>query len=417
MGFNPTTGILTAPFHKLNAESPLADLQLALGRTGGGSHLQLCRDVDANNNPVGAINKWAKYKPSNHPKLVGPLTGDERRVGANDGTYYGLEINVIVPDSQGSILAIHNSTFNYTGRPTSVNGAPCRVSDFVDALTNSQRGYAKYAEPTPGLALSSATAYIDLTQSLNLSGGYYPDNQVGVNLSAIVFGTDTPSEAQLGITYPCILVDKYVTALSDGIPLMQNGTAHMQWYVDFSKTVYNGSGAPFGSGETLQATVFLAQFGNNTSDQNTLSVLRDHWIDMEEPAIWFSHQIVPIPVTGQADSDCGFTIVTDTYTTPTILVDPDGVEWYNTDNLACKYSVTNTGYEGCTITVTISHDRLIANPVSKTFLADSAVQNRRVIFYPTDFAVSAFPSGNYTIEVEIIQQSGRRSTQTYTLTK
>ncbi|MBO7510240.1 MAG: hypothetical protein J6T35_03570 [Bacteroidales bacterium] len=53
---------MTAPFTKIGANGQ-GDLQQALGRTTCYSHIQLVGDVNQNSVAVGAVNKWAKYKP------------------------------------------------------------------------------------------------------------------------------------------------------------------------------------------------------------------------------------------------------------------------------------------------------------------------------------------------------------------
>lgn len=68
------------------------DLQKALGRTTCYSEIQLIGDVDANSNRVGAINKWAKFKPFQYSGIFTDSGPGSSRETAMRAANFGLSV-------------------------------------------------------------------------------------------------------------------------------------------------------------------------------------------------------------------------------------------------------------------------------------------------------------------------------------
>lgn len=132
-----TNGILTAPFTKI-ALNGQGDLQNALGRTTCMSEIQLVADIDVDSAAVGAIKKFAKFKPFRSSTVVYPfdpsqstpeLRSPERttdRVAAN----YGLT----APATKTDVAQVFGQEWVYNAPVSGTD--PLRALDFDGYDTN-----------------------------------------------------------------------------------------------------------------------------------------------------------------------------------------------------------------------------------------------------------------------------------------
>lgn len=409
MGWN--NHILTTPFVKTRLGGG-ADLQLAVG-TSSVSHLAICRGE------AGTINKWAKYKPSNHPAVVGPLTDSQRKFGANDGTRWGLAVT-ITGTNPGTLSQIHNSSFDYTGRPTSTNGAPCRVSDFVSQLTPGGTGYSDTAIPNPGMAviaenLSLPIAFVDIAQGLTFNGGYNVNNATGVDIADMVFGTNEALD--LTKVYPCILCGSYLTALRS----MEDGQVHPlkvsdsnypgTWYADFSKPVYGTSSKPFAAGQNLTCSIIAVQLGNNTFDQTTLAALSSSWILDSVDQVWLSKPASPIPISNTSRA-CGITIQTANASSAGMIVEPAGVSFTSTQ-LKVTLSIANAEASSAySVKATIGDD----SPTKSLVIRAGQTSTTATYTLSSDFPNTLFVTGQtYTFTIEVYKSGQLHRSATFSI--
>jgi hypothetical protein len=141
MGYDSTTGILTAPFTKIGSNG---DLQQALDRAVT-SHIQLIGDVNSNGDDLnpGKINKWAFYKPVKSSQLR-PLSDTERKE-----VKCGLLVTMY--QNPGDLKTNFESQWAYDKPVAGTN--PLRASDFVQSdptthailVSGTRGGYNKNA--------------------------------------------------------------------------------------------------------------------------------------------------------------------------------------------------------------------------------------------------------------------------------
>lgn len=131
MAYDSGTGVLIAPFTKIGANGQ-GDLQKALGRTTCYSEIQLVKDVDANNNDVGAVNVFAKYKPFPYNGMwANDASGKAARLAANKSTNYAMTI----PTFTNWSTLISGTPSNYAtkwtyNKPGGTATQPLRALDF-----------------------------------------------------------------------------------------------------------------------------------------------------------------------------------------------------------------------------------------------------------------------------------------------
>lgn len=202
MGWDSSTQILTAPFTKI-ALNGQGDLQNALGRTTCFSEIQLIGDVDANGNPVGAVNMWAKYKSVKNTAVSYADQLDANMKWKSTATwwkdYYG-RCGLIIPTATAlgtpasgffADLLSGSLPWSYDRPVAGTNLGPLRAYDFI--------GY--YAGAMPFMHQNGITQYtLDGNNSLTLQWPYAPvetiDEQLqltdvsvgGVTLDQMYFG-------------------------------------------------------------------------------------------------------------------------------------------------------------------------------------------------------------------------------------
>lgn len=142
------------------------------------------------------INKWAKHKPVDVPK-VEALTESER-IGTDTATghYYGVKM----ASQDGNLLDLLNVTFEYDARPTGY----FRLLDFD--------GYDHNAVCTISGAITGQYTNVPKNIRIAITIDKTMTNTTGIDYGAIIDmmmgGTGTPSSAlnRLKTMYPCILI-------------------------------------------------------------------------------------------------------------------------------------------------------------------------------------------------------------------
>lgn len=273
MPWNPNTKKMTAPVG-------LGDISQAVGLASGDLGTLIKN---------GVINKWALYKPIRYNKVSG-LTRDEfigMQVDVNEGIYFGLKLAATgqITAETSSWPLMHGVIWEYL-RPRGIVTLAgvrreewFRATDFVDMDTRTL-GYSANAAPNPSgrFAGSSETivGYYDISRGIDgIMVHYNAGNNDGVDLSMILKTPSTTLLHTLARTFPCALVTdangrSLFTALfhdEDGggwpRPLYYNNAyTSGAWYLDFYKSVYEGSGhelpVPWSGEQTgMKITLFM----------------------------------------------------------------------------------------------------------------------------------------------------------------
>lgn len=231
------------------------------------------------------INKWSKHKPIRYPKVDGLSDAEFKGTTADQlaGIYYGLKSNVIATDYE----SLHQTTYEYVGKPTGGANAPYRLGDF--------RGYDHNAEPNligyP--TFTDNTIYFDIQEpiSILIDFDYQGKNTTGIDLSEL-----TPSNDVYDIEdyYPCVMIDNWAKVLYN--KQLTSGTVEQEpvvtriyhngvYYQNFA-TDLDVSDLQV-EGKTHTVSFFLIRVINDTL------INLNKWVDVKDKA--FNQNLIAIP--------------------------------------------------------------------------------------------------------------------------
>lgn len=207
------------------------------------------------------INKWSKKKPIRYAKDTA-LTETEMKGNPSDilnGIYYGLKAATV-----HSFEGLHDTQYQYIGRPTGGQNEPYRLSDF--------RGYAKDAKPTLIGYIPDWVYYnVEKACVIEIVYDYNHTNTTGVDINDFL-----PSNVaeDIGDYYPCILIGNYAKALYNKQTDTQTTLRHNEaWSNQFYADINNFE--EFQKEGIEKASVFLLR----KIFQEGLFDFRD-WIDV-----------------------------------------------------------------------------------------------------------------------------------------
>ena len=148
------------------------------------------------------INKWSKHKPIRYPKVDGLLEKEWRGTTADilQNIIYGLKVGT----GGMNWKDLHNTNYEYVGRPTGGANAPYRLGDF--------RGYDHDARPSLyGFPGNDEFYYWDVEGSLSITiiNDWNGTNTTGINLSDL---TDLNDAYDIADYYPCVMIGTWVHA-------------------------------------------------------------------------------------------------------------------------------------------------------------------------------------------------------------
>lgn len=148
------------------------------------------------------INKWSKHKPIRYPKVDGLLENEWRGTTADilQNIIYGLKVGT----GGMNWKDLHNTNYDYVGRPTGGANAPYRLGDF--------RGYDHDARPSLyGFPGNDEYYYWDAEGSLSITiiNDWNGTNTTGINLSDL---TDLNDAYDIADYYPCVMIGTWVHA-------------------------------------------------------------------------------------------------------------------------------------------------------------------------------------------------------------
>lgn len=148
------------------------------------------------------INKWSKHKPIRYPKVDGLLEKEWRGTTADilQNIIYGLKVGT----GGMNWKDLHNTNYEYVGRPTGGANAPYRLGDF--------RGYDHDARPSLyGFPGNEEFYYWDVEGSLSITiiNDWNGTNTTGINLSDL---TDLNDAYDIADYYPCVMIGTWVHA-------------------------------------------------------------------------------------------------------------------------------------------------------------------------------------------------------------
>ena len=148
------------------------------------------------------INKWSKHKPIRYPKVDGLLEKEWRGTTADilQNIIYGLKVGT----GGMNWKDLHNTNYEYVGRPTGGANAPYRLGDF--------RGYDHDARPSLyGFPGNDEYYYWDAEGSLSITiiNDWNGTNTTGINLSDL---TDLNDAYDIADYYPCVMIGTWVHA-------------------------------------------------------------------------------------------------------------------------------------------------------------------------------------------------------------
>lgn len=232
-----------------------------------------------------SINKWSKHKPIRYPKVDGLSDSEFKGTTADQlaGIYYGLKSNVIATDYE----SLHQTTYEYVGKPTGGQNAPYRLGDF--------RGYDHSAVPNligyP--TFTNNTIYFDIEEpiSILIDFDHLGNNTTGVNLSEL-----TPSNDVYDIEdyYPCVMIDnwakvlynKHLTSGSTQLeptvtPIYHNGSYWQNFATDLDVSDLQVEG------ETHTVSFFLIRVIND------ILINLNEWVDVKDKV--FHQNLIAIP--------------------------------------------------------------------------------------------------------------------------
>ena len=148
------------------------------------------------------INKWSKHKPIRYPKVDG-LSGNDWRGTISDilqNIMYGLKVGT----SGANWKDLHNTNYEYVGRPTGGANAPYRLGDF--------RGYDHNARPSLYGIISNDEFYywdVDGNLAIIIENDWNNTNTTGINISDL---TDDNDVYDIEDYYPCVMIGTWVHA-------------------------------------------------------------------------------------------------------------------------------------------------------------------------------------------------------------
>lgn len=148
------------------------------------------------------INKWSKHKPIRYPKVDGLLEKEWRGTTADilQNIIYGLKVGT----GGMNWKDLHNTNYEYVGRPTGGANAPYRLGDF--------RGYDHDARPSLyGFPGNDEFYYWDANGNLSITiiNDWNGTNTTGINLSDL---TDLNDAYDIADYYPCVMIGTWVHA-------------------------------------------------------------------------------------------------------------------------------------------------------------------------------------------------------------
>lgn len=148
------------------------------------------------------INKWSKHKPIRYPKVDGLLENEWRGTTADilQNIIYGLKVGT----GGMNWKDLHNTNYEYVGRPTGGANAPYRLGDF--------RGYDHDARPSLyGFPGNDEFYYWDANGNLSITiiNDWNGTNTTGINLSDL---TDLNDAYDIADYYPCVMIGTWVHA-------------------------------------------------------------------------------------------------------------------------------------------------------------------------------------------------------------
>lgn len=148
------------------------------------------------------INKWSKHKPIRYPKVDGLLEKEWRGTTTDilQNIIYGLKVGT----GGMNWKDLHNTNYEYVGRPTGGANAPYRLGDF--------RGYDHDARPSLyGFPGNDEFYYWDVEGSLSITiiNDWNGTNTTGINLSDL---TDLNDAYDIADYYPCVMIGTWVHA-------------------------------------------------------------------------------------------------------------------------------------------------------------------------------------------------------------
>lgn len=374
----------------------------------------------------GNINKWAKYKPIRYynyntttetkTPYFGELTDEMRKgpqVEQNTGVYYGIKISVgQVTTSTDTWTNLHNSTFEYLRPRGLAQNEAFRFHDYNE--------YRRNATPNPFASFGEdgeATGFCKREYGiLGITVQYLNSNTYGVDLSDILIGTGN-KQTILARTYPCILIDGYVTALNyadiadpEPRPLYYNNAyVGGTWIANTNKPVYGAlesTDPPWvGPQSGLTATIILVRSGVSngiTIDSTGTQDLDAYWIKCSDALVATR---TPVPLPGAVGID--LTLVE---WTNGITVYATGVTYNESTGLIyilLSWSGTAAGDGNFTATVSTTLDGSSADTDPHTVSGSTA---QPALIGPTytllDFGRPHYQAATYTVEVRVNTTDG-----------
>ena len=231
------------------------------------------------------INKWSKHKPVRYPKVDGLSDSEFKGTTADQlaGIYYGLKSNVIATDYE----SLHQTTYEYVGKPTGGANAPYRLGDF--------RGYDHNAVPNligyP--TFTDNTIYFDIQEpiSILIDFDHQGKNTTGIDLSELTFSNDA---YDIENYYPCVMIDNWAKVLYN--KQLTSGTVEQEpvvtriyhngvYYQNFA-TALDVSDLQL-EGDTHTVSFFLIRVINDTL------INLNNWVDVKDKA--FNQNLIAIP--------------------------------------------------------------------------------------------------------------------------
>ena len=177
------------------------------------------------------INKWSKHKPIRYNKVEG-LSDEEFKGTSGDnslGIYYGIKAST----SAGNYNQLHDTNFDYIGKPNGGELSPFRLGDF--------RGYDTNAVPTLTGEITNL-AYTNVPKSFNCSViyDYTGSNTTGIDFRELI---NTDGDAiKFENYYPCILVGDYARGLFNEYNSQQTSIKfNNAWYNKFYADISSGN--------------------------------------------------------------------------------------------------------------------------------------------------------------------------------
>lgn len=369
----------------------------------------------------GKINKWAKYKPIRYYLLengvkkpfVGRLTGDMWKGPLSDqtaGIYYGIEISLAALTQHTNTWEnVHDSEFLYRYPRGLSENETFRRTDFVE--------YRQNADPNPFASFGddgSAVGYYNYENGIGGIAVRYSDpvnaNPYGVDLSEFIIGSQEDRQALLARTYPCIIVDHYITALGyeddpnhAPRPLFYNNAyVNGTWVANTHKLVYGSqsSEGPWTSPQNgLKATIVLLRSAWSRGialDAGGLQNLGTYWFDLNDD---ITASNTPVPLPGAVGVDLSLVRFTNG-----ITVSATGIEYDpDTDTVRVTLGWAGTPVGDGTFTAEVNTTIGSSDGPTRTVSGSTSIQRVMLALYQLsrDFGITYNPIDHRTYNVTI----------------